>query len=334
MKCKTLFKAILFCLVLTLATQVSAQQSRRGGMFGDWLVKSEFNGRTMESILSFSRDADGNQTGQWLSFMGLSDLQDVKFEDGQLSFARVRQGRDGQTSTTTFKGTIADGKLSGTMSSDRGDTALTGERAPRTPRAVGSWEMKLKSEDREFTATLVITADKEGTLAGQWKSERGEMAISDLQSSRRELSFTLKSTNPDRQWETKFEGTIGQDGLSGTFKSERGEMTAEGTLMGADLIGTWNLDITSERGPRKQRLRVNPDMSALYGAMAIKKIDFANDQVSFKVTRTFGDREFEMSFQGKIQDAKLVGELTTSMGNQSSQKVTGTKVVRRRRPSM
>jgi hypothetical protein len=183
-------------------------------------------------------------------------------------------------------------------------------------------------------ATLAITADEEGTLAGTWKSERGEMAISDVQSSRRDLSFTLKSTNPDRQWEMKFEGTLGQDGLTGTFKSERGEMTAQGTLMGADLIGTWNLDITSERGDRKQRLRVNPDMSALYGSMAIEKIAFEGDQVSFKVTRTFGDREFEMGFKGKLQDAKLAGELTTSMGNQSTQKVTGTKVVRRRRPSM
>ena len=333
MKCKPLHKAILFCLVLVLAAPVWAQPPRGRGLYGDWLVKSEFNGRQMESILAFSRDADRNQTGQWLSFWGAGDLQDIKFEDGQISFARVRQGRDGQTSTTTFKGTIAEGKLSGTMSSDRGEYTLAGERAPRTPRAVGSWEMKLKREDREFTATLTVTADKEGTLAGQWKSERGEMAISDVQSSRRDLSFTLKSTNPDRQWETKFEGTIGQDGLSGTFTSERGEMTAEGTRLGAVAIGTWNLDITSERGPRKQRLRINPDMSALYGAMAIKKIDCENDQVSFKVTRTFGDREFEMNFQGKIQDGKLAGELTTSMGNQSSQKVTGTKVVRRRRPA-
>ena len=55
-------------------------------MFGDWLVKSEFNGRTMEWILSFGRDAEGNQTGQWIGFMGVTDLTDVKFEEGKLSF--------------------------------------------------------------------------------------------------------------------------------------------------------------------------------------------------------------------------------------------------------
>jgi len=330
MKRNTLLKAIVFCLVLVLATQVSAQPPRRGGLYGDWLVKLEFNGRTMESILAFSRDAEGNRTGQWISFWGASDLQDIKFEEGKLSFTRTRRNREGQTMTSTFKGTLADGKLSGTLSSDRGEYTLAGARAPRMSRAIGSWEMKLKREEREFNATLTITANKEGTLKGQWKSERGEPEISNVQYSRGELSFTMKSTNPDRQWETAFEGTVQRDALSGTFKSERGEMAAEGTRAGAALIGTWNLDVTSERGARKQRLRINPDMSALYGAMPIKKIDVEDGQVGFKTTLTFGDRQFEIGFEGKLQDEKMVGELTTSMG---TQKVTGTKVVRTRRPS-
>jgi hypothetical protein len=187
--------------------------------------------------------------------------------------------------------------------------------------------MKLKREEREFTATLTLTADKEGALKGQWKSERGQLEISNPQYNRGTLTFTMKSTNPDRPWETNFEGRVRGDALSGTFKSERGEMTAEGTRIGGDLIGTWNLEMASERGPRKQRLRINPDMSALYGAMQIEKLNAENGQVSFKITRTFGDRQFEMSFQGKLQDGKLVGELTSPMG---SQKLTGNKVVRRR----
>jgi hypothetical protein len=188
--------------------------------------------------------------------------------------------------------------------------------------------MKLKREDRESTATLVITAAKDGTLSGQWKSQRGQLEISNVQYSRGTLNFAMKSSNPDRQFQANFEGTLRRDALSGTMKSERGEMTVEGTRAGADLIGTWNLETTSERGTRKGRLRVNPDMSALYGAMAVKKVGFENGQVTFKITRTFGDREFEISLQAKIQDGKLVGELTTPMG---SQKLTGTKVVRRRR---
>lgn len=294
-------------------------------MFGDWLVKNEFNGRTMESILSFSRDQDGNQTGQWIGFGGVTDLKNVQIEDGQVSFTREMRGRDGETMTSTFKGKIEDGKLVGTVSGGRGDYTLEGQRAPRMPRAAGIWEMTLKMQDREIPVTLTITPDKEGELTATWKSERGEMKVSRIEVERNTLTMALKSDNPDRQWEATFEGQLQQDGLSGTIKSERGEIAAEGKRRGGDLIGTWNLVTTSERGERKQRLVISPDLTAMYGAMPVKNVTIEGDKVNFKMTMSFGDRDFEMDFAGKVQDGKLNGELTTANG---SQKVTGTKVVR------
>jgi len=113
--------------------------------------------------------------------------------------------------------------------------------------------------------------------------------------------------------------------LTGTIKSERGEITAEGKRIGAALIGNWNLEVTSERGSRKQRLKVNPDMSGMYGAIRIKKVNLEDDKVSFKIVLEFGERKFEMSFEGKLAESKLIGELKTSRG---TQKVTGKKVIR------
>jgi hypothetical protein len=76
---------------------------------------------------------------------------------------------------------------------------------------------------------------------------------------------------------------------------------------------------------------VNPDMSALYGSMPLKKVNFEDGKVGFKLVVEFGDRKFESTFEGKIQDSKLIGELTSTRG---TSKVTGTKVVRTfRRPS-
>ncbi len=95
--------------------------------------------------------------------------------------------------------------------------------------------------------------------------------------------------------------------------------------MGGSLIGTWNLEVESERGSRKQRLRVNPDMSALYGAIPIKKINLEDNQVDFLTVLKFGDQSFEIRFEGKLEDSKLTGELITSRG---SQKIKGTKVIR------
>ena len=334
MKHKVFLKAALCCALVALvisSVQVSAQdsarpsRSRRGGLYGDWQVKVSFGERQMDSILSFSRDKEGNRTGQWLSFWGLSELKDVKFEEGKLSFTQERRNREGQTTTSKFTGTIKEGKLAGILSSDRGESKLEGKRSPRIPRVVGSWEMKLKVGEREFTSTLVVKADKQGKLSAQWQSQRGEHEITDLQYERGTLTFKRKSKFGDRQWESTFEGTVRRDTLTGIIKSERGEITAEGKRIGAALIGTWNLEITSERGSRKQRLKVNPDMSGLYGTIAIKKVDLKDDQVSFKMVLEFGERKFEMSFKGKLAESKLTGELTTSRGKQ---KVKGTKVIR------
>jgi len=338
MKQVTSHKVVWFIsllVLLMLSAQVSAQpsRSRRGGLYGDWQVKLDFDGRQVESILSFSRDKEGNRTGHWISFWGLSELKDVKYEEGRLSFVRVRRNREGQSTTSKFTGTIKDGKLSGTLSSDRGEYKLEGERSKRIPRAVGSWEMKLKMGEREFTSTLVVNADKEGKLTAQWQSQRGEHEITDVEYERGKLTFKRKSKIQDRQWESTFEGTVQRDTLSGAIKSERGEITAEGKRIGASLIGNWNLEVTSERGSRKQRLKVNPDMSGMYGAIPIKKVNLEDNKVSFKTVLEFGERKFEMSFEGKLEESKLTGELTTP---RVSQKVKGTKVIRtfRRRRTM
>jgi len=322
------FSKVVLCCLLTGLVMLSAQaraQSRRGGLYGDWQVKYETGERQREAIISFSRDSEGNRTGQWISFMSLSELKDLKYEDGQFSFSRASRGRDGQSTTYKFKGTIQDGKLSGTMSSDRGEYKLEGKPSPRIPRAVGSWEMKLKMGEREFTSKLIVNVDKEGKLTGQWQSQRGESEITDLQYERGKLTFKRKSTYQDRERESTFEGTVQGDTLSGVIKSERGEITADGKQIGAPLIGTWNLETVSERGSRKNRLRVNPDMSGLYGAIPIKKVNLKGNQVSFKIVLEFGDQKFEMSFEGKVEDSRLTGELTNSRG---SQKIKGAKVIR------
>ncbi|HOX03480.1 MAG TPA: hypothetical protein P5555_14200 [Candidatus Paceibacterota bacterium] len=79
------------------------------------------------------------------------------------------------------------------------------------------------------------------------------------------------------------------------------------------------------RGARKQRLRIHPDLTGLYGATPVEKIRFDGDQVAFDLRWQFGDRTFETKFAGKLAESKLEGELTSERG---ATKVAGTKVVR------
>jgi len=324
------FSRIVLCCLLTGFVMLSAQasaQSRRGGLYGDWQIKYQAGERQRDAIISFSRDSEGNRTGQWITFMSLSELKDFKYEDGKLSFTRASRNRDGQTTTSKFTGTIQDGKLTGSLSSDRGEYKVEGRPSPRIPRAVGSWQMTLKREDREFNSTMVVKADKEGKLSAVWQSERGTLEIPEVQYERGNLSFKMERKTEERQWQASFEGTIQRetDTLTGTLKSNRGEMEAVGKRAGTALIGTWILESTSERGTRKQRLRVNPDMSGLYGTIPVKNVALEGGNVTFKIVLEFGDQKFEMGFVGKLEDSKLVGEMTSSRG---SWKMTGTKVVR------
>ena len=132
----------------------------------------------------------------------------------------------------------------------------------------------------------------------------------------------------DRQWQSSFEGTFQGDTYSGVVKSDQRETSVKGKRVGAALIGTWNLLVSSERGDRKQRLRVFSDLSGLYGATPIKKVQLQDGKVSFKISLEFGDRTFDLNFQGKLGENSLTGEITTSRG---TQKVTGKKVMRRSR---
>ena len=318
---RTATMAILGIVIGTMVCPVFGQQGQPR-ITGDWMMTSEFNGQKMTSILSLNRGEDNQLKGRWINFMGVSELKDVRFENGKLTFVQVFRFGD-QENTSNFEGTIAENTLTGTLKGERGEFAMTGKRAPRTPPAVGVWEMKVKMAEREYTGTLTIKASAEGKLTGEWRSERGASEIRDVVAERNKLTFTRKMTIQDQVRESSFEGTIKGNTLTGTLKSERGESTAEGTRVGGTVIGTWDLTITAESGnPRMQVLKVNPDLSALYGTIPVEKVTLNGENLSFQTEWSFGDQKSEISFTAKVAGDKLTGEVATPRG---TRKVEGKK---------
>ena len=317
MKQSAFYKQVGFLALLVyvaLLAPASAGTTEKS-ILGDWQITMDFDGRQIESFLSFSRDKDGKLTGQWISFW-LSELSDIKYEDSHLSFAQVRRFGDNEF-RSTFSGTVEGNKLSGTVISNRGESKVEGKRLRRMPMAVGTWQLNYNIGDREINSTLVIKADENNKLSADWQSQRGENEITDVMFKAGKLTFNRTSKYQDRQRQSSFEGTVKGHKLTGTIKSERGEIELEGRREGGALIGKWDLELTSDRGARKQVLQVNPDLSGRYGSSEIKKIDLQGKQVSFNIERRFGDREFEISFKGTLSGKKLTGELTTSRGSQT-----------------
>lgn len=308
---KRIGKFIIFiCLLLLLQTSdVWAAED----ITGQWEMKMEFGGRESFATMTISKKADGSLTGKW----GSNELTDVKFEDGKLTFVRIITFGDSEF-IMDYEGTLRDGKITGEMSSDRGEFAVNGSRKkPKCP-ALGRWNMKFNIGDREITGKLTISGEPDGVMTGKWDAEYGEHIISNVKFDDGKLGFTRKSKMRDFEFETNFEGTIKGHKLAGVFKSERGEIPATGERVGAPLIGMWELTTTSERGTRTRMLTIFSDMTGRYesfgGEIPIKDLKLEGDQVTFIIEMGFGDRTFKLDFKGKLDGKSLTGQLVSERG--------------------
>jgi len=309
-------------VLLVLAAQTSAAESAKADITGDWQLTVDFNNVKMPAILSLSKDASGKLAGKWISF-GVSDLNDVKYEENKLSFVQVNRFRDRQ-STSNFTGTIKGDILSGTLSGERGTSTVEGLRIKPEPAAVGNWEIKTKSAEKESTAVLTIKADKDGKLAAQWQDGNNISPIPDVSFKQDKLTFSRKSAVEGLEKVSSYELTVKDNMLTGTAKLQQEESKVEGKLIGDALIGKWELTITSERGPRTQILQVNRDLSGLYGATPIDKINLQNNQVSFKFSMRMRDQTVENEFKATFEGGKLTGDLIGGVDG-TARKVEGKK---------
>jgi len=96
----------------------------------------------------------------------------------------------------------------------------------------------------------------------------------------------------------------------------------EGRRIGALVIGQWELDVKSDSWTRKELLKILPDLSARYGAIAIDKIHLDDNDMTFKTSLEVGGQTLDISFAGQINGRKLTGEITSPMG---TAEVTGEK---------
>ncbi|MHC4116382.1 MAG: hypothetical protein ACYSWO_02630 [Planctomycetota bacterium] len=315
----------LALVILTAPLAPALAGSAAKAIQGDWKLQVDIDGQQFPSILSISKNTDGTLRGEWLSFWGISELREIKYESRQLSFAMTIKLNEGDTDTK-FAGSLKKGNLSGVFTNDLGEYPAQGKRVRRIPIVAGTWKTKLKMGDREFEADLIIRTDTQGKLSADWKSGYGEHEITNVQFKPGRLTFDRKSRIQDRQWDSTFEGTLKGHVLSGTIKSERGEIALEGKRLGTPIIGQWVLDVEMESRTSRQLLRVFPDLSARYGAISIAKVNLDDKDVTFKTTLTFGYESIDISFAGQLKGRKLVGEISSPMG---TARVTG----QRRRPT-
>ncbi len=314
---------------LTKLAQASAstlpESARIGGkeLYGDWQIKAYPCDRMGGSIISFAGNSEGRTIGQWINARGFTELDDVRSKDNSVTFTQTVQFKK-EAFKGFFAGTIEGNKLTGTLTHGGIKSKMECTRKPMMPSAAGTWDMKFKTTGGESSAILDINASKDGTLSAEWKKIEGDRKITDVKCEANKLTFKSTTKVQGAENVCSFEGTIEPktNTLTGVFKTDGNEMPAVGKRVGAELIGTWILDVAAPWGNSKQRLKVNPDMSGMYGVTPIDKITVEGDKVTFKIAPEFGRMRFEMDFEGKLDGTKLTGELKNPRG---SQVVTGKK---------
>ena len=317
--------ALVGLLLLAQTSLVAAQD-----ITGEWEMTMEFGGRPSFATLTISKNADGTLAGKW----GSNDLSNVKFQDGKLTFVRTVRFGD-QEFTMNYSGTLKEGKITGTMSSDRGEFAANGARIKPKPAVVGVWDLAYTVADRQIAAKLTVSEKPDGTLDAKWTSQMGESVISNVKLQDGKLTFDRAAKFNDQQFTMTFTGTAQGDKLTGVSKNEQLEVPVTGTRFGAALIGKWELTVTSDRGARQGMLRVFPDLSGRYesfgGEIPVKDLKLEGNQVTFAIEMGFGDQTFKMDFKGTLDGNALKGQMTSERG---TSEVTGKKLAAAAAPAV
>lgn len=308
---------VLTCVLLLGSTSLAWAES----ITGIWEMTMEFGGRPSYATLSVSKQADGTLAGKW----GSSELSNVKFENGKLTFVRTVRIGD-QEFTLDYSGTLKDGRITGTMSGDRGEFAVNGaRRKPKLP-VLGQWDINFNVGDRDINAKLTVSQKPDGTIEGKW-DEEGEHVISKIDFKDGKLTLTRNSKIQDFEFESTYEGTVKGNDLVGMVKSQMGELEANGKRIGAALIGQWELTSTSDRGTRTLMMRVESDLTGRYeffgGEIPMKDLKLEGDQVTFYIEFGPPDQTFKLDFKGKLDGKTLKGEM---IGERGTSQITGKKI--------
>ncbi len=313
---------LMVAVLVTLGIGVTQVWAAAEDITGEWELTTSFNDMQMMATLTLAKKSDGTLTGKW----GSADLKDVKFDAGKLTFARtVSMG--GQDATMNFTGTIKDGKLTGTLSSDMGDSQVTGAKRKPKPPVLGQYQLKYQVGGQDVTAKLIVSQNAKGAVDANWISDVAKSVCSNVKIEGDKLTLARKMDFNGNAFESTFEGTVKGDKLTGTMKSQMGEVAVTGERIGTAVIGKWEITRTTQMGTRTNLLTIDTDltgrMESFGGEVPIKDLKVDGNQLTFKTEMTRGDQTFATQYKITLDGKTLKGQ---SVSDRGTNELTGKKV--------
>jgi hypothetical protein len=134
------------------------ESARLGGqnLYGDWQIEGQSDRWSRGgSVMAFAPNSEGKLAGQWITFRGFTDLEDIRAKDNQVSFVQVvRFGTDEYRAG--FTGTLEGDTLTGTLTHGPGKSEIKGTRKPSVPLTVGTWNLTYKVSQTPATAVMTV----------------------------------------------------------------------------------------------------------------------------------------------------------------------------------
>jgi len=197
---------------------------------------------------------------------------------------------------------------------------------------VGEWEFKSQMPARTSTATMTITKNAEGKLAGTWSAQFGESTLSDITFENGKVKFVQTSNFGGQEMKTNYEGTLEGGKLKGTGKGQFGGFTFEGALQGeakagADaIVGEWQMSVNMPARENVEKLTVTKNADGTLagkwesrrGESKISNMKFEGGKLTFIRATDFGGRTMESEFEGTVEGDSIKGVFKSDRGNRDA----------------
>jgi len=310
---------LILAIIGMLSVPIAAAE-----IVGKWAFELRLGHQKMLGRLSINEKKDGLLTGKWCDEL----LSSIDFKDGVLTFTRKTKTSD-QEFVMTYEGRLNGDTLQGTFSSAQGDMQVAAKRVTPLSPAVGRWDFSLRFGEESVQTALIVAQRENGVLEGKWESPRGEHEVSNVCYANGRLKFSRLTRFGEREIATTFEGILKGDTLTGKIKSNMGEIEADASRFGADLIGTWRFTTSTDQGEERIILaRFLPDMSGwinFIGAeIPMDNLMFVGNNITCSWRLNYGDQNKNGEFKGTLYGKSIVA---TASGYWGTSKLKGKKIL-------
>lgn len=141
------------------------------------------------------------------------------FKDNLITF-KVTRERNGQSSTTVYKGKLAGDTIKGTIQRESADQSREWE-AKREASATGTWKWTVTFGDRSFESTLKLKQEGD-RLTGAMVRNENETPIEEAKIKDGEISFQVTRERNGEKFVSKYQGKVQGDVIKGAIKSSFG----------------------------------------------------------------------------------------------------------------